>query len=74
VKFITEGAFNRLDVLEKLRALKDFPGVSGDTTLLPSGDALKSLVKLTVKEGDIAEQLPENAVLQPLEEGEEEIP
>jgi branched-chain amino acid transport system substrate-binding protein len=74
VKFITEGAFNRLDVLEKLRALKDFPGVSGDTTLLPSGDSLKSLVKLTVKEGDIAEQLPENAVLQPLEEGEEEIP
>ena len=74
VKSIREGAFNRLDVLEKLRALKDFPGVSGDTTLLPSGDSLKSLVKLTVKEGDIAEQLPENAVLQPLEEEEDEIP
>jgi ABC-type branched-subunit amino acid transport system substrate-binding protein len=70
VKFILEKAFNRLDVLEKLRTLKDYPGVSGDTSILPSGDSLKSLVKLTVKEGDIAEQLPENAVLQPLPEDE----
>ena len=73
VKFIQEKAFNRVDVLEKLRTLKDFPGVSGDTTLLPSGDAFKSLVKLTVREGDIAEKLPENAVLPPLTE-EDEIP
>ena len=70
MKFVMEKAFNRLDVLEKLRALKDYPGVSGDTSILPSGDSLKSLVKLTVKEGDIAEQLPENAVLQPLPEDE----
>ena len=70
VKFILEKAFNRLDVLEKLRTLKDYPGVSGDTSILPSGDSLKSLVKLTVKEGDIAEQLPENAVLRPLPEDE----
>ena len=70
VTFIKDRAFNRLDVLERLRALKDFPGVSGDTTILPSGDSLKSLVKLTVKEGDIAEQVPENPALQPVPEDE----
>jgi len=64
VKLIKEGAFNRLDILKGLRSLKDFPGVSGDTTILPSGDSLKSLVKLTVKEGDIAEQLPESEISQ----------
>lgn len=76
MKLIMEKAFNRLDVLEKLRVLKDFPGVSGDTSMLPSGDSLKSLVRLTVKEGDIAEHLPENLVLEPeLEpEPEEETP
>ena len=71
VKFIKENAFNRLDIFEKLRSLKDFPGVSGDTTILPSGDSLKSLVKLTVTEGDFAEQVPENLPLQPLPEEEE---
>ncbi len=70
VKIIKERAFNRLDVLEKLRTLKDFPGVSGDTSILPSGDSFKSLVKLTVKEGDIAEQIPENLALQPVPEDE----
>jgi ABC-type branched-subunit amino acid transport system substrate-binding protein len=70
IKFIKEGAFNRLDVLERLRSLKDFPGVSGDTSILPSGDSLKSLVRLTVKEGDIAEQVPENPALQPVPEDE----
>ena len=70
VKIIKERAFNRLDVLEKLRSLKDFPGVSGNTSILPSGDSFKSLVKLTVKEGDIAEQIPENLVLQPVPEDE----
>ena len=73
LKFIQEKVFNRIDLLEKLRTLKNYPGVSGDTTILPSGDSLKSLVKLTVKEGDIAEQLPENAELPPLVE-DEEIP
>ena len=72
VKFTAERAFNRLDVLEKLRGLKNFPGVSGDTTILPSGDSLKTLVKLTVREGDIAEQLPEDPALQT--ETEDEIP
>jgi len=70
VKIIKERAFNRLDVLEKLRSLKDFPGVSGNTSILPSGDSFKSLVKLTVKEGDIAEQIPENLALQPVPEDE----
>ncbi len=70
VKIIKERAFNRLDVLEKLRSLKDFPGVSGDTSILPSGDSFKSLVKLTVKEGDIAEQIPENLALQSVPEDE----
>jgi ABC-type branched-subunit amino acid transport system substrate-binding protein len=70
VTFIKDRSFNRLDVLERLRTLKDFPGVSGDTTILPSGDSLKSLVKLTVKEGEIAEQIPENLDLQPVPEDE----
>jgi branched-chain amino acid transport system substrate-binding protein len=74
MKLIMEKAFNRLDVLEKLRVLKDFPGVSGDTSMLPSGDSLKSLVRLTVKEGDIAEHRPENLVLDPESEPEEETP
>ena len=68
--FIKDRVFNRLDVLERLRALKDFPGVSGDTTILLSGDSLKSLVKLTVKEGEIAEQVPENPALEPVPEEE----
>ncbi|MDH3257355.1 MAG: penicillin-binding protein activator [Nitrospinota bacterium] len=72
LKFIKERAFNRLDVLEKLRVLKGFPGVSGDTSILPSGESLKSLVKLTVREGEIAEQVPEDPNLQPVPE--EEIP
>ncbi len=68
--FIKDRVFNRLDVLERLRALKDFPGVSRDTTILPSGDSFKSLVKLTVKEGEITEQVPENPDLQPAPEDE----
>ncbi len=70
VKLIGEGAFNRLDVLNGLRSLKDFPGVSGDTTILPSGDSNKTLVKLTVKEGEIAEQVPESAETLPAPEEE----
>jgi len=65
VKLIREGAFNRLDVLNGLRSLKDFPGVSGDTTILPSGDSNKTLVKLTVKEGEIVEQVLESAETPP---------
>lgn len=68
--FIKDGVLNRLGVLERLRALKDFPGVSGDTTILPSGDSIKSLVKLTVKDGDIAEQVLVTQVLQPVLEDE----
>ena len=70
VKLIRERVFNRLDVLNGLRSLKDFPGVSGDTTLMPSGDSDKTLVKLTVKDGEIAEQVPESAEILP--EPEEE--
>jgi ABC-type branched-subunit amino acid transport system substrate-binding protein len=70
VKLIRERVFNRLDVLNGLRSIKDFPGVSGDTTLMPSGDSDKTLVMLTVKEGEIAEQVPESAEVPP--EPEEE--
>ena len=73
VKFIQEEAFNRLDMLEQLRTVNNYPGVSGDTTVLPSGDSMKSLVKLTVRDGDIAEQLPEDAAPLPLPE-EDEVP
>jgi ABC-type branched-subunit amino acid transport system substrate-binding protein/outer membrane protein assembly factor BamD (BamD/ComL family) len=72
VKLVQEGAFNRLDLLKGLNSLRNFPGVSGDTTILPSGDSVRSLVKLTVIDGEVAEKVPEAP--EPVLEQEEESP
>ncbi|MFQ5482635.1 MAG: penicillin-binding protein activator [Nitrospinaceae bacterium] len=49
IKLMRQGAENRLDILDGLPEIKEFPGVSGRTTLLPSGDSEKELVKLRIK-------------------------
>jgi len=50
---ILEGGNNRLEVKQRLNGISDYPGVSGSTTILPSGDTERSLVKLSVKDGRI---------------------
>ncbi len=55
LKVIQEGAFNRVEVAQGLKGIKNYPGVSGVTTILPSGESAKSLVKLTVSDGRIVE-------------------
>lgn len=59
IKIIKEKAQSRLDLMNGLKSIKNFPGVSGETTLLTSGDSRKSLFKLTVREGEIVEDVPE---------------
>ena len=46
---ILAGAGNRIKMKESLKAVKNFPGVTGNTTLLPSGDSEKNIFALTVK-------------------------
>jgi len=53
LKVIQEGAANRLDVKKALHTISNYPGVSGNTTILPSGDSEKDLLKLTVQGGEI---------------------
>ena len=53
LKIIQEGAANRLDVQKALYSILNYPGVSGITTILPSGDSEKVLLKLFVQGGGI---------------------
>ena len=53
LKVIHEGAGNRLDVKRALHTISNYPGVSGTTTILPSGDSEKVLLKLSVQGGEI---------------------
>ena len=53
LKVIHEGAGNRLEVQKALYTIRDYPGVSGATTILPSGDSEKVLLKLSVQGGEI---------------------
>jgi branched-chain amino acid transport system substrate-binding protein len=46
---ILEGADNRVMMKERLTGVKNYPGISGTTTLLPSGDAEKKLFTLRIK-------------------------
>jgi branched-chain amino acid transport system substrate-binding protein len=55
LKLIREGAKNRLKIKKRLHAVQSFPGVSGATTILPSGDVEKTLSKLKVQKGAIVE-------------------
>jgi ABC-type branched-subunit amino acid transport system substrate-binding protein len=55
LKLIREGAVNRLKIKQRLHSVQAFPGVSGATTILPSGDVDKTLSKLKVSKGEIVE-------------------
>ena len=56
IKNILAGAENRVKMLEKLKRVKNFPGVTGNTTLLPSGDSEKNIFALTVKRKKIVQE------------------
>lgn len=49
LKLIRDGARNRVLIKKRLHMVHSFPGVSGTTTILPSGDVDKLLSKLRVK-------------------------
>jgi branched-chain amino acid transport system substrate-binding protein len=49
IQSILEGANNRSLVKERLTGIKNYPGISGTTTLLPSGDSEKKLFTLRIK-------------------------
>ena len=56
INSILAGAGNRIKMKESLKAVKNFPGVTGNTTLLPSGDSEKNIFALTVKRKKIVQQ------------------
>ncbi|QPJ63111.1 MAG: ABC transporter substrate-binding protein [Candidatus Nitronauta litoralis] len=49
IKLIRENAQNRIEILKRLPKIKDFPGVAGTTTILPSGESEKKLSRLRVR-------------------------
>ena len=53
---ILAGAGNRIKMKESLKTVKNFPGVTGKTTMLPSGDSEKNIFALTVKRKKIVQQ------------------
>lgn len=55
LQFIGAGLQEREAIKEALLRLKRYPGVSGYTTFLPSGEAEKELFILTVKNGQIVQ-------------------
>jgi ABC-type branched-subunit amino acid transport system substrate-binding protein len=52
---ITSGADNRLKLRESLMKVKNYPGVTGETSILESGDSEKNIFALTVKRKKIVE-------------------
>jgi branched-chain amino acid transport system substrate-binding protein len=56
IKNILAGADNRIKMWKGLKLVKDFPGVTGKTTLLPSGDSEKNIFALTVKRKKIVQE------------------
>lgn len=56
IKNALAGAGNRIKMKESLKTVKNFPGVTGNTTLLPSGDSEKNIFALTVKRKKIVQQ------------------
>ncbi len=56
IDIILAGAGNRTKMKESLKTVKNFPGVTGKTTLLPSGDSEKNIYVLTVKRKKIVQQ------------------
>ena len=56
IKIIRAGADNRIKMRENLKIVKNFPGVTGKTTLLPSGDSEKKIFALTIKRKKIIQK------------------
>ncbi len=56
IKIIRAGADNRIKMWENLKIVKNFPGVTGKTTLLPSGDSEKNIFALTIKRKKIVQE------------------
>ena len=56
INSILMGVDNRIKMKESLKYIKNFPGVTGMTTLLPSGDSEKNIFALTVKKNKIVQQ------------------
>ena len=56
IKIIRAGADNRIKMRENLKIVKNFPGVTGKTTLLPSGDSEKKIFVLTIKRKKIIQK------------------
>jgi branched-chain amino acid transport system substrate-binding protein len=54
-KSITSGADNRLKLRESLIEVKNYPGVTGATNILESGESEKNLFVLTIKRKKIVE-------------------
>ena len=52
---IISGADNRLKLRESLMKVKNYPGVTGETSILESGDSDKNIFALTVKRKKIVE-------------------
>ena len=55
-KSINSGASNRLKLKERLIAVENYPGVTGKTSLLESGDSEKNIFALTVRKKKIVEE------------------
>ena len=55
-KSINSGANNRLKIKEILIKVKNYPGVTGKTSLLESGDSEKNIFALTVRKKKIVEE------------------
>lgn len=55
LKILKEGVETREGLRDALSRVKDFPGVSGSTTITPQGDAEKILFILSVKNGHIVQ-------------------
>jgi branched-chain amino acid transport system substrate-binding protein len=55
-KSIMSGADNRLKLRDSLVRIKNYPGVTGKTSMLESGDSEKNIFALTVKRKKIVEE------------------
>jgi len=53
LKTLEAGANNRLDVKRGLESISNYPGAAGNTTVMPNGDMERSLIKLSVVNGEI---------------------
>ncbi len=49
IEMIQNGAQNRLEIAERLQSIRDYPGVSGQTSISSSGDSEKELFTLQVQ-------------------------